>query len=37
MGKMKTAKGVPPVEQLLGRTLGRVLIKMGVLTREKEK
>jgi len=25
----------PPIEQLRGRTLGRVLIKMGVLTREK--
>ncbi len=35
MGKMKTAKGPPPVEQLRGRTLGRVLIKMGALTREK--
>ncbi len=35
MGKMKTAKDAPPVEQLRGRTLGRVLIKMGALTREK--
>ena len=31
---MKTAKPLPPVEQLRSRTLGRVLIKMGVLTRE---
>ena len=29
------AKTLPPIEQLRGRTLGRVLIKMGVLTREK--
>jgi type IV pilus assembly protein PilB len=35
MGKMKTAKTLPPIEQLRGRTLGRVLIKMGILTREK--
>jgi len=35
MGKMKTAKRMPPIEQLRGRTLGRVLIKMGALTREK--
>jgi len=35
MGKMKTVKKLPPVEQLRGRTLGRVLIKMGILTREK--
>jgi len=35
MEKTKTAKRLPPVEQLIGRTLGRVLIKMGVLTREK--
>jgi len=34
MGNMKTTKKLPPVEQLRGRTLGRVLIKMGVLTRE---
>ena len=26
---------LPPIEQLRGRTLGRVLIKMGLLTREK--
>ena len=32
---MKTAKAMPPIEQLRSRTLGRVLIKMGVLTREK--
>jgi len=35
MGKMNTTQKLPPVEQLRGRTLGRVLIKMGVLTREK--
>ena len=32
---MKVAKKMPPIEQLRSRTLGRVLIKMGVLTREK--
>jgi type IV pilus assembly protein PilB len=26
---------LPPIEQLRGRPIGRVLIKMGVLTREK--
>ncbi|MEE9354127.1 MAG: hypothetical protein V3U75_00915, partial [Methylococcaceae bacterium] len=35
MGKMKEAQKLPPVEQLRGRTLGRILIKMGVLSREK--
>ncbi|MGA1980612.1 MAG: ATPase, T2SS/T4P/T4SS family [Sedimentisphaerales bacterium] len=35
MEKVKAAKTLPPVEQLRGRTLGRILIKMGVLTREK--
>jgi type IV pilus assembly protein PilB len=35
MGKMKTAQKLPPIEQLSGRTLGRILIKMGVLSREK--
>jgi len=35
MEKAKIAKTLPPVEQLRGRTLGRILIKMGVLTREK--
>jgi type IV pilus assembly protein PilB len=34
-GKMKAMKALPPIEQLRSRTLGRVLIKMGVLTREK--
>ncbi len=34
MGKMDENK-LPPVEQLRGRTLGRVLIKMGVLSRDK--
>ena len=32
---MKAVKSFPPIEQLRSRTLGRVLIKMGVLTREK--
>ncbi|MHC4423455.1 MAG: GspE/PulE family protein [Planctomycetota bacterium] len=35
MEKMRTPKTLPPVEQLRSRTLGRVLIKMGLLTREK--
>ena len=35
MEKVKTAKTLPPIEQLRGRALGRILIKMGVLTREK--
>ncbi len=35
MGKMKTAQKLPPIEQLRGRPLGRILIKMGVLSREK--
>jgi len=35
MGKMETAEKMPPVEQLRGRTLGRILIKMGILSREK--
>jgi len=35
MERIKTAKALPPIEQLRGRTLGRILIKMGVLTREK--
>ena len=26
---------IPPVRQLKGRTLGRILIKMGILTRDK--
>lgn len=34
MAKEKTAQTLPPIEQLRGRTLGRVLIKMGVLSRE---
>jgi len=34
MGKMDENK-LPPVEQLRGRTLGRILIKMGVLSRDK--
>lgn len=35
MEKVKAAKTLPPTEQLRGRTLGRILIKMGVMTREK--
>jgi type IV pilus assembly protein PilB len=35
MEKVKLATRLPPVEQLRGRTLGRILIKMGILTREK--
>ena len=35
MGKIKTSQKLPPIEQLRGRTLGRILIKMGVLSREK--
>ena len=35
MGKMGTTQKMPPVEQLRGRTLGRILIKMGVLDRDK--
>jgi type IV pilus assembly protein PilB len=35
MEKVKTVKALPPIEQLRGRTLGRIFIKMGVLTREK--
>ncbi|MHC4572073.1 MAG: GspE/PulE family protein [Planctomycetota bacterium] len=35
MAKTKMSKTLPPIEQLRGRTLGRILIKMGVLTREK--
>jgi type IV pilus assembly protein PilB len=35
MAKIETSQKLPPVEQLRSRTLGRILIKMGVLTREK--
>ncbi len=35
MGKLKATEKLPPVEQLRGRPLGRILIKMGVLSREK--
>lgn len=35
MGKSKTAIKLPPVEQLRGRPLGRILMKMGVLDRDK--
>ena len=35
MAKIETSHKLPPIEQLRSRTLGRILIKMGVLTREK--
>ena len=35
MAKIGTSQKLPPIEQLRSRTLGRILIKMGVLTREK--
>jgi len=35
MAKTGTMEKMPPVEQLRGRTLGRILIKMGVLSRDK--
>ncbi|MHC4544884.1 MAG: GspE/PulE family protein [Planctomycetota bacterium] len=35
MAKTETSRKLPPIEQLRSRTLGRILIKMGVLTREK--
>jgi type IV pilus assembly protein PilB len=35
MGKMEMTQKMPPIEQLRGRTLGRILIKMGLLSREK--
>jgi len=35
MGKVKTGKSLPSIEQLRSRNLGRILTKMGVLTREK--
>ena len=35
MGKAKTDMKIPPVEQLRGRPLGRILMKMGVLSRDK--
>ena len=35
MGKTKTILKLPPVEQLRGRPLGRILMKMGVLSRDK--
>ncbi len=34
MGKDGSNRKMPPVEQLRGRTLGRILIKMGVISRE---
>ena len=35
MGKIKAADKYPPAEQLRGRPLGRILMKMGLLSREK--
>ena len=35
MGKIRTSTKLPPVEQLRGRPLGRILMKMGVLSRDK--
>ena len=35
MGKTRTAAKLPPVEQLRGRPLGRILMKMGILSRDK--
>ncbi|MHC4327213.1 MAG: GspE/PulE family protein [Planctomycetota bacterium] len=35
MAKTNTVQKMPPIEQLKGRTLGRILIKMGILNREK--
>ncbi len=35
MGKSKAIEKLPPVEQLRGRPLGRILMKMGILSREK--
>ncbi len=35
MANEGTIKKMPPIEQLQSRTIGRILIKMGVLTREK--
>ena len=35
MAKLNGITKMPPLEQLQSRTLGRILIKMGVLTREK--
>jgi len=35
MGKTNAVQKMPPIEQLKGRTLGRILIKMGILNREK--
>jgi len=35
MAKTNTVGKMPPIEQLQSRTIGRVLIKMGVLTRDK--
>ena len=35
MSKVKTEQKLPPIEQLRGRPLGRILMKMGILSREK--
>jgi type IV pilus assembly protein PilB len=35
MAKIGSIEKMPPVEELRGRTLGRILIKMGILSRDK--
>ncbi len=35
MGKMNSTIKLPPIDQLRGRPLGRIFIKMGILSREK--
>ncbi|MBN2181397.1 MAG: Flp pilus assembly complex ATPase component TadA [Sedimentisphaerales bacterium] len=35
MGKINNKPKLPPVDQLRGRTIGRILIKMGILSRDK--
>ena len=35
MGKINMAQKLPPIGQLRGRPLGRILIKMGILSRDK--
>ena len=35
MANINSQQKLPPIEQLKGRTIGRILIKMGVLSRDK--
>ena len=35
MVNMNSQQKLPPIEQLKGRSIGRILIKMGVLSRDK--